>query len=96
MEWLDFLTVIILAFAIVMILAGIFTTWYGNGKSRIAGILMLIAGIVVGAVWIVLCQQDIIHVDILNVFLEALINLVGVLIGAIVAIAIFLIAILKS
>lgn len=97
--WLDFLTVILLAFAIVMVLAGLFTAYFGNGKSRIAGVLMILVGLIVGGVWIYLCTGDnpiIKDINIWNVFWNALVNLIGILVGALVAVVIFLIAVLKS
>lgn len=101
MQVLDFVSVIILAFAAVMFMAGVFTAYFGNGKSRTAGFLMLIAGIAVGVLWVFLChgfgtEPIISGVDIWNVFWSAFVDLIGVLIGAIVAVAIFLIAVLKS
>ena len=101
MQLLDFATVVILAFAIVMALAGIFTAYFGSGKSRMSGILMLVVGVVVGVVWVFLCHgfgsdPIIENVAVLDVFVSALIDLVGVLIGSIIAVAIFLFAILKS
>lgn len=100
MEWMDFLTVAIIAFAIVIILAGLFTAYFGTGKSRTAGCIMLIVGLVVGALWAYLCGYSDVEVfaDVAmwDVFLTALINLLGVLIGAIVAVVIFLVAVMKS
>ena len=101
MEILDFVTVVILAFAIMMVLAGLFTSYFGSGKSRTAGFLMLIVGIAIGVAWVFLCHgfgsdPIIENVDIWTVFYSALIDLVGVLIGTIAAVAIFLVAVLKS
>ena len=101
MTIMEFITVAILAFAIVMVLAGLFTAYFGNGKSRIAGVLMLIVGLVVGIVWVYLChgfgaEPIIADIHIWDVFYNALINLIGILVGAIVAIGIFLVAVLKS
>ena len=101
MEILDFVTVIVLAFAIVMVMAGVFTAYFGSGKSRTSGIIMLVAGIAVGVLWVFLCNgfgmdPIIENVDVWNVFLGAFIDMVGVLIGAIAAVAIFLVAVLKS
>ena len=101
MEVLDFVSVIILAFAVILLLAGLFTAYFGNGKSRMTGILMLVCSIVVGILWIFLCggfgtDAIIKDVDIWNVFLNALIYIAGALIGAIVAVGIFLVAVLKS
>lgn len=96
---LNFVTVIVLAFAIVLFLAGIFTAYFGNGKSRKAGILMLICGIAIGVVWAVLSGSGTnppLNVNLLDVFLSALGTMIAVLIGAIVALAIFLIAVMKS
>ncbi len=101
MSGLDFLTIIILAFAVVMVLAGLFTAGFGNGRSRIAGILMLVVGIVVGVAWCVLAgsgnlMEPVFDVDVWDVFMNGLINLIGILIGALIAVGIFLVAILKS
>lgn len=100
-ELMNFITVIVLAFAIVMVMAGLFTAYFGSGKSRLSGIIMLIVGVAVGVVWVFLCNgfgsdPIIENVAVLDVFLDALIDLIGVLIGAIVAVIIFLVAILKS
>lgn len=101
MQVLDFVTVIILAFAAMLVLAGLFTAYFGNGKSRTMGFLMLFGGIIIGVLWVFLCHgfgsDPIIEgVDVWNVFLDAVINLAGALIGVIVAVAIFLVAVLKS
>ena len=101
MQVLDFVTVIILAFAAMLVLAGLFTAYFGNGKSRTMGFLMLIGGIIVGVLWVFLCHgfgstPVIEGVDVWNVFINALIDIGGALIGAIAAVAIFLVAVLKS
>ena len=98
---MDFVTVMVLAFAIFLALAGVFTAWFGNGKSRIAGLIMIVVGVVVGIVWALLCgafgvMDPVIDVAITDVFLDALINFLGVLVGALIAIGIFLVAVLKS
>ena len=101
MQVLDFLTVVILAFSIVMVMAGLFTAYFGTGKSRTAGIIMLVVGVVVGVLWVFLCHgfgsdPIIDNVDVWEVFWSAFVDMIGVLIGAIIAVAIFLVAVLKS
>ena len=54
MEFMAFLTVVILAFALVMVLAGIFTAYFGTGKSRTIGFILLAVGLVVGVLWVYL------------------------------------------
>ena len=98
---MDFITVVILAFSIVLVMAGVFTAYFGNGKSRTLGILMFIGGIVVAVLWVFLCngfgmEPIIKDVNAWAVFVNAAVDLIGVLIGAIAAVAIFLVAILKS
>ena len=97
-EPLNFVTVIVLAFAIALFLAGVFTAYFGNGKSRKAGFLMLIVGLAIGIIWGVLSGGGSapLNVNLLDVFLSALGTMIAVLIGAIVALAIFLVAVMKS
>jgi hypothetical protein len=101
MSGMDFVTVMVLAFAIFLALAGIFTAWFGNGKSRIAGAVMIVIGAVVGVLWALLCgafnvMDPVIDVNVADVFINALINFAGVIVGALVAIGIFLVVVLKS
>lgn len=96
MDIISFLTVVIQAFAIFMVLAGIFTAYFGTGKSRTVGFILLLVGIIAGGVWTYLGAADIVDVAVLDVFLDALVNFVGVLVGAIIAVAIFLVGVMKS
>ena len=62
---------------------------------------MLIMGIAVGIIWALLAGngdlvEPIFDVDVWDVFWNGFVNLVGILIGALVAVGIFLVAILKS
>lgn len=99
-NWMDFLTVIMIAFAIVMILAGLFTTYFGTGRGRTIGLVILAAGIIVGAVWIWLTGYSDVKpfcdVELWDVFQRALVDFIGILIGALVAVGIFLIGVMKS
>ncbi len=93
----DFLTVVLLTFSLFMLLAGVFTAYFGSGKSRTIGIVLLVVGLVVGVVWIYLCGfTDVIDVELSAVFWNAVIGIMGALIGALVAVGIFLLAIMKS
>jgi len=102
MEILEFLTVLLMVFALVMVLAGIFTAYFGSGKSRMIGVILLVIGLVVGIVWAVLCYgnaeagTDIIHVELLTVLWNAFLYLSAALIGILAAVGIFLLAIMKA
>ena len=95
-----FLTIIMLVFAIVMVVAGIFSAFFGSGKSRMVGIVLLVIGIVVGIIWVYLTGYSDIDVfadvALWDVMYDAIINIVAALIGALAAIGLFLVAVMKS
>jgi len=100
MELMEFLTVLVLVFALFMLLAGIFTAYFGSGKSRMIGVALLVVGLVVGIIWVALAwgapQSDVIDVDITEVVWSAFLYILAGLVGALAAIGVFLVAIMKS
>ena len=96
----QFLTILLLVFGLFLILAGIFTAYFGSGKSRTVGVGLLAAGVVVGllsafayhAGWFGAGQKG--HLGAL--IWESFLVIVAAVIGALVAIGIFLVAIMKS
>lgn len=98
MELMGFLTVMLLVFALVMLLAGIFTAYFGSGKSRMIGVVLLVIGLVVGILWVVmgLDSVGVIDVDLATVVWDAFVNIIAAVIGAVIAIGVFLLAIMKS
>lgn len=92
-----FLTVLVLVFALFMLLAGIFTAYFGSGKSRMIGVVLLVIGVVVGVVWVVLGGlMTTIDVNMSDVVWNAFLNIIAAVIGALIAIGVFLLAIMKS
>ncbi len=93
-----FLTVLILVFALFMLLAGIFTAYFGSGKSRMIGVVLLVVGLVVGVLWAVLSMDSVgvIPVDLSQVVWNAFLYIIAAVIGALIAIGVFLLAIMKS
>ena len=98
MDLMQFLTVLLLTFSLVMILAGAFTAYFGSGKSRMIGVVLLVIGLIVGVVWGYLGYADMagVEVDISEVIWAAFVNILAALIGALVAVGAFLLAIMKS
>ncbi len=98
MDLMVFLTVLILVFALFMLLAGIFTAYFGSGKSRMIGVALLVIGLVVGIIWVVLGMDsvDVIKVDLSAVIWNAFLYILAGLLGALAAIGVFLVAIMKS
>jgi hypothetical protein len=98
MELMEFLTVLILVFALFMLLAGIFTAYFGSGKSRMIGVALLVVGLVVGVLWAVLSlgEDGMIDVNLGKVIWDAFLYIAAGVLGALAAIGVFLVAIMKS
>lgn len=93
-----------LAFAVFALLAGAFTAYFGAGKSRAIGAGLMLIGLIVIIVWIyfgVMTEYPddtllgIIHWEAAKT-LEAFLTVLAALIGAVAAIGLFLVAIMKS
>jgi hypothetical protein len=94
----EFLTVLILVFALFMLLAGIFTAYFGSGKSRMIGVALLVIGVVVGVLWVVMGLDSVaaIDVNLSEVVWNAFLYILAGVLGALAAIGVFLVAIMKS
>lgn len=105
MIWI-FLTILLLVLGAGLFVAGLFTVYFGSGKSRGIGAGLLIGGIVIGAVVAFLYYSEyiLLHVDegegglwlLWWVIKDALVYLVAAILGALAAIGMFLLAIMKS
>jgi hypothetical protein len=105
-EWIaQLMSMMTLVFAIASIIAGIFTAYFGSGKSRAVGAILILIGLVVfvlfmwGAGWLESMLGAPVEGSILyfrNTILQGIIAIVGALIGALVALGIFLLAIMKA
>jgi hypothetical protein len=97
MELMEFLTVLLMVFALVMVLAGVFTAYFGSGKSRMIGVVLLVLGLVVGVLWTFLAGfSDMLDVNLSSVIWQAFLYIVAALIGILAAVGIFLLAIMKA
>ena len=100
MDLMSFLTIIVFAFALVMAVAGVFTAYFGSGKSRTVGVVLLVVGLVIGGIWAYLVGysdiEEFADVAAWDVIYDAIINFLAIVIGAIVAVGIFLVAVMKS
>jgi hypothetical protein len=97
MGFWEFITIVILVFALFMVLAGAFTAYFGSGRSRAIGAALLIIGLVVGIIWVYLAGfSDIIEVTLADVIWNAFLYILAAIIGALIAVGIFLVAIMKS
>lgn len=95
----QFLAILLLVFGLFLILAGIFTAYFGSGKSRTIGVALLVVGLVVGIlVGYLYAYGDFgmspHHLG--DLLLASFLVILAAVIGALIAIGIFLVAIMKS
>lgn len=92
-----FVDIFLLTFGLFLILAGAFTAYFGSGKSRGIGVGLLVLGIIMGLVVAIMHMQDIHTKDpLMDILKEALVYLSAAIFGALLAIGVFLVAIMKS
>ena len=93
-----FISVLLLTFGLFLILAGAFTAYFGSGKSRAIGVGLLVFGIVMGIVVVLMFYMDMVPIELefWTVIKDALVYIGAALVGAAVAIGVFLVAIMKS
>jgi hypothetical protein len=97
-----FLSMMTLVFAIASIIAGIFTAYFGSGKSRAVGAILIIIGLLVGVIF--LWGANLLTfmgppMEILNfsgTIVNGIIAVIGAVVGALIALGIFLLAIMKA
>lgn len=98
MQLMEFLTILLMTLGLFLVLAGVFTAYFGSGKSRTIGVVLLVVGLLIGVIWVGLRVMDpsFINVSILETIWVAFLYILAALIGALIAIGVFLLAIMKS
>ena len=96
-EWQNFITILLLVFGLFLVLAGIFTAYFGSGKSRMIGVALLVVGIIAGVGTALLYHYDLGGgASLVKLLEESFLVILAAVIGALVAVGIFLFAIMKS
>jgi hypothetical protein len=93
---MNFVTVLLLTFALFLVITGAFTAYFGSGKSRKIGAGLLVGGLIVGLAWGWIAGASDTSVSLTTVILQAFGVLLAAIIGAGAAIGLFLLAIMKS
>ena len=98
----NFLTILLLVFALCTLIAGAFTAYFGAGKSRKIGAGLIVLGLIVGILWIYLAgisntiPGGDTNIKVWNIFIESLFVIIAAIIGIAIALVLFLGAIMKS
>ncbi len=100
MDIYQFLTVLLITLGLGLLLAGLFTAYFGRGKSRMIGVVLAVLGILFGAVTYVLHWMEMAGFGTTGDFTDTIviaIKYVGAfVVGAVLALVIFLAAIMKT
>ena len=95
-----FLSMLMLVFAVASIIAGIFTAYFGSGKSRAVGAILIIIGLIVGVLFLwfagVLGFMGMPPISFAGYVVNGVVAVIGAIIGALIALGIFLLAIMKA
>ena len=100
----QFLSMLTLVFAIASIVAGIFTAYFGSGKSRGVGVGLILVGLLVFVIFLFgagMLENFIDTVpegilDFSDTIVLGIVAILGALVGAVIALGIFLLAIMKA
>ena len=95
-----FLSMLMLVFAVASVIAGVFTAYFGSGKSRAVGAILIVIGLVVGVIFMwfagILSFMGEAPYSFGYIVFESIVAVIGAIIGALIALGIFLLAIMKA
>ncbi len=97
----QFLSMLTLVFAIASFIAGAFTAYFGSGKSRAVGAILIIIGLIIFGVFLYgagllgsVAAGSILYFK--GTIVQGIVAILGALVGAGIALGIFLLAIMKA
>ena len=95
-----FLSMLMLVFAVASVIAGIFTAYFGSGKSRAVGAILIVIGLIVGMLFLwfagILTFTGAAPFMFEGYIVNGVVAVIGAIIGALIALGIFLLAIMKA
>ncbi len=94
--WMIFFEILLLMLSLTFIILGILTAYFGSGKSRAAGISLLVIGFIIPAIlYFLLWMKKVGHFT-NDLLLPALIYIGGGIIGVVIGFLVFLGIIMKT
>lgn len=89
-----FFAMLLLVFGLALLLLGIFTTYFGSGKVRNFGVSLIVFGIVVWVITYLI--RGPLNVSLGDVIYQGVLYIVSAIVGAVIALLIFLAVLLKT
>lgn len=97
--WDYLLSMLMLVFGLASIVAGIFTAYFGSGKSRAVGAILVVIGLIVFVLFLGFAGVlPFLGLEVMfeGVIIKGIIAVIGAVFGALIALGIFLLAIMKA
>ncbi len=94
--WTIFIEVLLLMLSLTFIVLGILTAYFGSGKSRIAGVSLLVVGIIIPIIMYFLWWMHNVGHFTNELLLPGLIYVGGALVGVVIGFVVFLGIIMKT
>ena len=98
-----FLGMLMLVFALASIIAGIFTAYFGSGKSRAVGGILIVIGLIVFVLFLwgagllsSIMSSPPAMMNFVGTITNGIVAVIGAVVGALIALGIFLLAIMKA
>src|SRR5207237_8493552 len=92
---MNFVTILLLTFSLFLVITGAFTAYFGSGKSRKIGVGLLVGGLIVGILWGYYSGPGSTGIVLIDVIIESIGVILAALIGAAIAIGLFLPALVQ-
>ncbi|MFO8109683.1 MAG: hypothetical protein R6U17_04055 [Thermoplasmata archaeon] len=97
---IELLVILLLTLGLGLIFSGIFTAYFGRGKSRKVGISLMVLGLLIGILVVVAHQYEIGNIgqdyELMETVWNAIKVIIAFMIGGVIALGIFLVAIMKT
>lgn len=97
-NWDQFFALILTLLAISLVILGVLTAYFGSGKSRAVGVVLLVVGFVVGIITI-FAARPVFHLDsgvLQSIVYPTFFYVAASVIGVVIGLLIFLGAIMKT
>ncbi|HID25643.1 MAG TPA: hypothetical protein EYP23_04185 [Thermoplasmata archaeon] len=95
--WTYLLSMLMLVFGLATIVAGLFTAYFGSGRSRIVGGILVIIGLIVFVLFLGYAGVlPFLEAVFKGVVINGVLAVIGAIVGALIALGIFLVAIMKA